>query len=452
MKRTPRCTILLATLFSFACSSDDGADANGGQAGASGGASAGAAAGGAPPIAGAPSAGMATAGSVSGAPGAAGSIGGSTEVAGASGSVATAGATAGTAGSSFAGAGGALASGGSAGALAGAGAGGTGGAAGGLTDPGTQGDGDIVLGPTYTKSPDVSLKSGVMAGKNFSFTMKSSASMFYKGTDTTLNNPMAFERTITVRVPARYRDGTAAPFMVVQDGAGGLYNRVRDAVENLSQSTDPERRVPAVVIIAVANGGGDSKGSQRGLEYDTMSERYARFIDEEVIPAVVANAQIKAAYPNFALTNDPEGRGTVGCSSGGSAAVTMGWFKPDRFRRIIAYSATLVDQQDDDAPEEAMYRRGAWEYHSELSLIANSPQKPLRIMINANQNDNGAGQTTGYHNWLEANRRTAAALKAKGYHYRYVYGQSAGHCDAKVYDADVPETVLWLWRGYPLTP
>jgi hypothetical protein len=98
-----------------------------------------------------------------------------------------------------------------------------------------------------------------------------------------------------------------------------------------------------------------------------------------------------------------------------------------------------------------MYPLGAWDYHSGLSLIANTPAKPLRIFINANQNDNGAtAAESGHHNWLLANQRTAMALKAKNYHYRYVYGAGAGHCPGSVQDATLPDTLLWVWRGYPV--
>jgi enterochelin esterase-like enzyme len=318
-------------------------------------------------------------------------------------------------------------------------------------DPGTEGDGNFTVGPTYTKSPDLTAKAS--GGKNFNFTMNSSDSKIYTGLDTTLNSPKAFTRRIDVHVPAKYQDGTAAPFMVVQDGAGAQYNALRTVVDNLSQSTDAARRLPAFIVIGVAHGGGDSLGSQRGLEYDTMSDRYQRLIDEEVLPAIIANAAVKAAYPNLKFTEDPEGRGTVGCSSGGSAALIMGWFKPDRYRRIIAYSATLVAQQDTDAPERVMYPHGAWDFHSDLELIANTDAKPLRVFINANQNDLGAGTGAGdRHDWLLANQRAAAAFKAKNYHYRYVEGKGAAHCDGKVLDATLPDTLLWVWRGYPTGP
>ncbi len=67
----------------------------------------------------------------------------------------------------------------------------------------------------------------------------------------------------------------------------------------------PERKLPPFIVIAVENGGNDGKGSERGLEYDTKSDRFARFINDEVLPAVLSNKEIKAAYPKISFTSDP---------------------------------------------------------------------------------------------------------------------------------------------------
>ena len=203
------------------------------------------------------------------------------------------------------------------------------------------------------------------------------------------------------------------------------------------------------MAIFIASGGGDSKGSERGLEYDTMSDAYARFVDQEVLPAVAGNAGIQAKYPGFELTSDPEGRAAYGCSSGGSAALIQGWFAPDKFRRLVTYSGTFVDQQDDDAPTEQDYPLGAWEFHSSKSLIANAPLKPLRISLEVGENDLGSKDPeSGHHNWVLANQRTAAALKAKGYHYRFVFVKGAGHCDSAAIRATLPDTLEFMWRDY----
>ncbi len=316
-----------------------------------------------------------------------------------------------------------------------------------LKDP--TANGNFEIGPDYKIDPDLTDK-GNPKGKSFEFTMPLAESKIFTGDDNTLDRqkPVRKERKIFVYVPASYVDRTQAPILVMHDGPSHL-NLVRHALDNLTISQDPQRKLPAFIAIAVENGGDDSKGSQRGLEYDTMSDRLARFINNEVLPAVLNNAEIKAAYPNIAFTKDPWGRAAMGCSSGGAAALTMGWFRPDLFRRLITYSGTFVDQQDDDAADEKEYPLGAWEYHSSLKLIENSEKKPLRIFTHVSQRDlraNDAEDT--YHNWVMANRRTADALKAKGYDYRFIYSKATGHCDSKVFQQTLADTLVWMWQDY----
>ncbi|MEX2187772.1 MAG: alpha/beta hydrolase-fold protein [Pirellulales bacterium] len=313
----------------------------------------------------------------------------------------------------------------------------------------TEGNGDFVVGPDYKIDPDLKDR-GNPKGKSFEFAMPLADSKIFRGDDATLDakKPVRKERKIFVYVPAAYKDGTKAPILVTLDGPSHL-DLVRNALDNLTISKDPNRTLPAFIAIAVENGGNDSKGSERGLEYDTMSDRFARFINDEVLPAVLSNKDIKAAYPNIAITEDPWGKAAMGCSSGGAAALTMGWFRPDLFRRLITYSGTFVDQQDDDAAEEAKYPLGAWEYHSGMKLIEKSDKKPLRIFTHVSENDLRANDPEeSYHNWVMANRRTAAALQAKGYDYRFVFSRATGHCDGKVFQQTLADTLVWMWRGY----
>jgi len=317
-------------------------------------------------------------------------------------------------------------------------------------NPGADGEGKYTIGPEYKIDPDLTDR-GNPKGKYFEFTMLLADSKIFRGDDSTLEpekKPVRAERKVFVYVPAAYKDGDKAPILVIHDGPGQL-NLVRNALDNLTISKDPNRKLPAFVAIAVQNGGNDGKNSERGLEYDTMSDRLARFIHGEVLPAVLKNAEIKAAYPRFALTDNPWGRAVLGCSSGGAAALTMGWFRPDLFRRLIAYSGTFVDQQDDDAAEEAKYPLGAWEYHSSMKLIETSEKKPLRIFTHVSENDirpKDAEET--HHNWVMAGERTAAALKAKGYNQRFVFSLATGHCDRRVFEQTLADTLVWTWRGY----
>ncbi len=317
-------------------------------------------------------------------------------------------------------------------------------------------DGNVQIGPDYAIDPDLT-DQGNPQGQSFKFYLALADSKFFRGDDKTLDpaKPVREKRRIDVYIPAGYSDTAPAPFLVIHDGPGQM-KLVRNALDNLCGNQDrlsgpgaSLRRLPAFVVIAVQNGGNDSKGSQRGLEYDTMSERLARFIDQEVLSAVENQSEIRAAFPNFKLTKDPWGRAVMGCSSGGAAAMAMGWFRPDLFRRIITYSGTFVDQQDDDAAEEADFPLGAWEYHSSMKLIANSPKKPLRIFTHVSEHDLRAQDAEEtYHNWVMANHRMAAELKAKGYEYRFVYSLGTRHCDRKVFESTLADTLVWMWQGY----
>ena len=296
-----------------------------------------------------------------------------------------------------------------------------------VADPGTTGDGNFILGPTYTPAPEMSTKEGVPKGKIHKFTMESTDSKIYPG----IKGP--YSRQVSVYVPQQYVTGTPAPFIVVQDG-GGYVKRMSTALDNLIF----EKRVPTQIAILINSGGGDSKGSQRGLEYDNLTDAYVTFIETEVLPRVAKDYSLT-------FTTDPEGRASMGGSSGGACAFTMGWFRPDLYRRILTYSGTFVAQESPDNPKSP---HGAWEYHE--NFIPKQPAKPLRVWLQVGERDNGFNRTTGYHNWVQANENMAKVMKEKGYHYHYDFCKDAGHVDGKVLDQTLPGALEWLWRGYPI--
>ena len=199
--------------------------------------------------------------------------------------------------------------------------------------PGKEGDGDHTIGPDFKMDPDLT-DQGNPKGRNFVFKMPLKDSRLFRGDDKTLNKkkPVRKERKIFVYVPAAYKDGTKAPILVTHDGPSRL-SLVRNALDNMTISKDPERRLPAFIVISVQNGGNDSKGSERGLEYDTLSDRFARFINDEVLPAVLNNPQVKVAYPKIAFTENPWGKATMGCSSGGALKFASSFAAPSNCRR-----------------------------------------------------------------------------------------------------------------------
>ena len=184
----------------------------------------------------------------------------------------------------------------------------------------------------------------------------------------TTSHPAPWTRKVTVYVPKQYVAGTVAPFIV---GADGPDKMLFAALDNLIAM----KRVPVMVAISISNGGGDAQGSERGLEYDTMSGVYAEFVEKEVLPRVEAEARVK-------LTKDPEGRATMGGSSGGSCALIMAWYHPEWYHRVLTYSGTYVNQQ---WPPDKASPHGAWGFHE--SLIAGSAKKPLRIWMEVGDRD-----------------------------------------------------------------
>src|ERR1700729_2253941 len=150
-----------------------------------------------------------------------------------------------------------------------------------------------------------------------------------------------------------------------------------------------QHRVPVMIAISIGNGSGDAQGSERGLEYDTMSGAYAEFVEKEVLPAVEARAHVK-------LTKDPDGRAVMGGSSGGSCALIMAWYHPELYHRVLTYSGTYVNQQ---WPQDPKIPHGAWAFHE--SLIPESPVKPIRLWMEVGDRDNLITRDN-MHDWVLA--------------------------------------------------
>ena len=306
-------------------------------------------------------------------------------------------------------------------------------------------EGNFIIGPTHNPAPEMAVQEGVPQGKIYNFTMESTDSKFYPGiardpnggmrpdpndpTRMTVNSHAApYTRKVAVYVPQQYVAGTAAPFIVGADGPDpGLFT----ALDNLIA----KHRVPVMVAISIGNGGGDAQGSERGLEYDTMSGKYAEFVEQEVLPRVEKEAGVK-------LTKDPNGRATMGGSSGGSCALEMAWYHPELYHRVLTYSGTYVNQQ---WPPNAETPHGAWEFHEHL--IPNSAVKPLRIWMEVGDRDN-ISTRDNYHDWVLANENMARVLAAKGYHYQFVFARNANHTDRGVKAQTLPEALEFVWQGY----
>ena len=320
------------------------------------------------------------------------------------------------------------------------------------TIPSPTADGNFIIGLTHPPAPEMTAND-LTHGEVIEFTMNSADSKYYPGiardkgtfgtpdpTDPakliiTTSHPAPYTRKVAVYVPKQYVAGTKAPFIV---GADGPDRMLFTALDGLI----PEHKIPVMIAISIANGSGDAQGSERGLEYDTMSGRYAEWVENEVLPLVEAKAHVK-------LTHDPDGRAATGGSSGAACALIMAWYHPELYHRVLAYSGTWVNQQ---WPYDPKTPHGAWEFHEHL--IPQSPRKPIRIWMEVGDKDlyNPNIMRDKMHDWVEANERMARVVAAKKYHYQFVFAQNAFHVDRAVKMQTLPEALEYVWQGYKPKP
>jgi iron(III)-enterobactin esterase len=312
---------------------------------------------------------------------------------------------------------------------------------------------NFVIGPKYVAAPERKAVDGVPQGKVQQFVIDSK--------ETKLLNPgiarrefgkvdpsnpktlivetynINYQRAITVYIPAQYKAGTEAPFMVVHDGPGPS-KTPSSGLQTILDNLIAQKRIPPIIVIHIANGGGDAQGHERGKEYDNMSSLFADYIEAEVLPRVEKNFSVK-------LTKDPEGRAAMGNSSGGSAALIMAWFRNDLYHRVLTTSGTFVNQA---WPFDPKYPDGAWGFHE--TLLSKEPKKPIRIFISVGDKDllNPNVMRDEMHDWVEANHRMAKVLKSKGYEYQYLFCRGAGHSVGNAQEQFLPHAIEWVWKGY----
>ena len=319
--------------------------------------------------------------------------------------------------------------------------------------PPSDADGNFIIGPTHAMSPEVAGDLKITNGTVVEFTMSSADSKFYPGIArepntfgtpdpkdpakliVTTSHPAPYTRKVAVYVPKNYVPGTAAPFIVSADGPDRFLFATLDALI-------PKHKLPAMVAVSIANGSGDAQGSERGLEYDTMSGKYAEFVEQEVLPRAETEAHIK-------LTKDPNGRATMGYSSGGACALIMAWYHPELYHRVLAYSGTFINQQ---WPYNPSAPHGAWEFHEHL--IRQGARKPIRIWMEVGDKDlyNPNVMRDNMHDWVVANENMAKVLAAKKDHYHFVFARNAVHVDPPTVQQTLPEALEYLWQGYGATP
>ena len=221
-----------------------------------------------------------------------------------------------------------------------------------------------------------------------------------------------------VYVPAQYRPENPAAVMVFQDGAGP-----KDFVPTVFDNLIAKGVMPVTVGIFIQPGVFKDGKPNRSFEYDTLSDQYARFLLEEIMPEVE-----KAVT----LRHDAASRAISGISSGGICAFTVAWERPNEFSKVLSWVGSFTNIQSGQT-----LREGG---HNYAALIRRTPKKPIRVFLQdgANDLDNMAG------NWPLANQTMAKSLAFANYDYRFEYGQ--GFHSNRHGRAILPDSLTWLWR------
>ncbi|WP_153555632.1 alpha/beta hydrolase-fold protein [Roseimaritima sediminicola] len=232
-------------------------------------------------------------------------------------------------------------------------------------------------------------------------------------------------RDWAIYVPAQYDPQTPAALMVFQDGQSFLNPKGRWRVpvvfDNLIASGD----MPPTIAVFL-NPGHDTtkprrpggKPSDRGLEYDSLGDRYARFLAEEILPEV---------RRQYNLSDDPSLHAIGGSSSGGICSFTVAWERPELFRKVFSNVGSFVNLRGGDAYP---------------GLVRKTEPKPLRVYMA----DTSGDLDNPFGHWPIANRRMAAALNYMGYDVRFDWAEGYSH-SADFAGERFPEAMRWLWRS-----
>ncbi|MFT5527903.1 MAG: enterochelin esterase-like enzyme [Pirellulaceae bacterium] len=235
------------------------------------------------------------------------------------------------------------------------------------------------------------------------------------------------ERDYWLYIPAQYEADTPACVMIFQDGRGYVDKKGESPVPIVFDNLIHKGEMPVTIGIFLNPGTippakpGQAPRLNRSFEYDTLSDQYARFLIEEILPFV---------GENYNLTDDPDGRAICGISSGGICAWTAAWERPDYFRKVLSHVGSFTNI------------RGG---HVYPALIRKTEPKPIRVFLQEGSND----LDNLHGNWPISNQQMAAALKFAHYDYQFVFGDG-GH-NRRHGGALLPESLRWLWRGYSAT-
>ncbi len=280
----------------------------------------------------------------------------------------------------------------------------------------------------YHLGPDSLPESGVPQGEmRGPFNLPSNA---YPGTS----------HTYWVYVPVQYNRSVPANLMVFNDGQAFMNQEGDIRAQNVLDHLIFRREIPVMIAVFINPGRrpdqpeaslhdwGD-KNMNRPTEYNTLDDKYARVIVDELLPVL---------NKDYNITKDPEGRGIGGASSGAIAAFTVAWERPKEFHKVLSIVGSFTNIRGGDAYTDH---------------VLQSDKKPIRIYLQDGRNDNRGLRPDGAYDqrrdWFYQNVRLQKALAQKGYEVNYSWGINKH--GSKMGGAILPDMMRWLWRDGPVS-
>ncbi|HEY1218710.1 MAG: alpha/beta hydrolase-fold protein [Bryobacteraceae bacterium] len=244
--------------------------------------------------------------------------------------------------------------------------------------------------------------------------------------------------TYWVYVPAQYDPAVPASLMIFNDGQAFVAAEGDTRAPNVMDNLIYRREIPVLIGVFINPGRrpdqpepnlhewGD-RTTNRPTEYNSLDDRYARVIVDELMP--VLNKE-------YSIAKDPDRRGIGGTSSGAIAAFTVAWERPNEFRKVLSIVGSFTNIRGGNAYPD---------------IIRKADRKPIRIFLQDGRNDNrGNGRGGAYdesRDWFLQNVRMMQALTEKGYDLNYTWGMNKH--GGKMGGAILPDMMRWLWRDQP---
>jgi enterochelin esterase-like enzyme len=261
------------------------------------------------------------------------------------------------------------------------------------------------------------------------------------------------QTTYWTYVPAQYDPKVPSALMVIQDGQYYIDRDGNLPFLNVLDNLIAQKKIPVIICVFISPGKiGSALGTRtymaakafadkwhRQLEdamrstlYDTVSDRYPRFLRDELLPEVEAKYNIR---------KDAYSRGIMGLSSGAICSFNAAWQMNDQFSRVISWIGSYVSLQWKENPD---ITEGGQDYPDK---VLRGPKRNIRVWLQDGSRDMEVGPAQrNYGSWIAANLRMANALKLAGYDFHYSFGEGS-HSGAQG-AVELPEELMWLWRDY----